>query len=92
VAIRNRHRQLSPKYVETRTDPDQNTEKLKTSGWFLKYRFNILALVKICSGLHLIYVLHHELLLEGGHDAPQELEGGGRENDVVDVEEEVRRV
>jgi hypothetical protein len=35
-------------------------------------------------------VLHRKLPLEEGDDATQKLEGGGGEDDVVDVEEEVR--
>jgi hypothetical protein len=42
--------------------------------------------------VQLTHVLHCILLLEGGDDVTQELDGGGHEDDVVDVEEEVRRV
>jgi hypothetical protein len=35
-------------------------------------------------------VLHRKLLLEAGDDATHKLRGGGGEDDVVDVEEEVR--
>lgn len=41
--------------------------------------------------VQLTQVLKRKFLLEGRDDAPQELEGGGRENNVVDIEE-VRRV
>jgi hypothetical protein len=37
-------------------------------------------------------VLHRKLPLETGDDATQKLEGGGGEDDVVDVEEEVRGI
>ena len=37
-------------------------------------------------------VFYRELLMEGGDDASLEFGGGGHEDDVVDVEEEVRRV
>jgi hypothetical protein len=35
-------------------------------------------------------VLHRKLPLEAGDDATQKLRGGGGEDDVVDVEQEVR--
>ena len=37
--------------------------------------------------VQLTQVLHRELLLEGGDDALQEVVRGGREDDVVDLEE-----
>jgi hypothetical protein len=37
--------------------------------------------------VQLTQVLHGEFLLKRGDDVPQEVEGGGREDDVVDVEE-----
>ena len=41
--------------------------------------------------MRLTQVFYRELLMEGGDDASLEFGGGGREVDVVDVEE-VRRV
>lgn len=37
--------------------------------------------------MQLTQVLHRELLLDGGDDAPQEVGGGVREDNVVDVQE-----
>jgi hypothetical protein len=37
--------------------------------------------------VQLTQILHRKLLLQGGDDASQKAEGGGHENDVVDVEE-----
>lgn len=42
--------------------------------------------------VQLTQVLHRELLLEGGDDTPQEFVRGGRGDDVIDIEEAVRRV